>query len=106
MQELMLSVVGGVISGLIVGFGFHSAAGRELKREAGELRRLNRLLLGGLEKGGWVEFGRRPDGSISGIKLSISGTSHGTSHDTGILTTATRRKKTGDQAQPEPGNPT
>lgn len=106
MQELMLSVVGGVVSAVIVGSGFHFAAGRELKREAGELRRLNQLILEGLQQAGMVEFARRPDGTISGIKVLISGTSHGTSHDTGILTTATRRKETGDQAQPEPGNPT
>jgi hypothetical protein len=104
-QELM-SVVGGVIGGAIVSWVFHFAAGRELKRQAGELRRLDHLVLRAIERGGLAEFGRRLDGTMSGIKEPISGTSHGTSHDTGTLTTATRRKKALGQAQPEPGNST
>ncbi len=63
--------VGGIIT-FIVSRSYYVRAGKELRQESGELRRMVRLVLLGLEKAKLVEFGYDSDGNITGIAITAT----------------------------------
>ncbi len=68
----------GLISGATVALASHWLAGRGLRRQAGELRRLNVLLLGALRESGLAELRFDGRGSPTGVQLHDLGSRRGT----------------------------
>ncbi len=77
MNDLISVVLGGIITWL-VSWCYYKRAGQELKDEAAELRRLNTLMLQGMQHAGWIKLNRGPSGEITGFEktLYLRGESH------------------------------
>lgn len=71
-EWLAAMILGGLITWLAARY-YYIKAGRELVREAEELKRLNILMLRGLESAGLAEFSRDQDGNIKGMVIKVSG---------------------------------
>lgn len=68
MNELLIGLIGIAIGSAItwfVSWFYYRRAGRELRDEADELRRLNGLMLHGMEHAGWIKLNRDASGKIS-----------------------------------------
>jgi hypothetical protein len=71
MALMILSVV---IGGLITWAAAHiyyRRASKELEKESRDLRRLNKLILEGLETAGHIRIARDKDGEISGLRFDL-----------------------------------
>ena len=64
----VLSLLIGLVA-LVVSYIFYLRASKELKKEANELRRLNRIMLQGLENAGWLELLRDSEGDLKTKKI-------------------------------------
>jgi hypothetical protein len=69
-EALIGIVVGGVITFLVARY-YYKKASEELSKEANELRRLNNLMLHGMEYAGWIELQRDKEGNITGFRQTI-----------------------------------
>lgn len=58
---------------------YYEKAGRELKQESAELRRLNQILLSGLENAGLMKIARDPEGNPTGVIVEATGHARGSS---------------------------
>jgi hypothetical protein len=63
--------IGGIITWLVAWY-YYRKAGQELKQEAAELRRLNNLMLHGMEHADWIKLTRNNFGQILGFEQIIS----------------------------------
>lgn len=71
-MEVALGIfIGGIISGLITYF-YYKKASNDLKLESDKLRKLNTLMLLGMEHAGWIELQRNEEGDIIGFKQTIN----------------------------------
>jgi len=59
-------LVGGVITWLLAWY-YYRRASEELKEESAELRRLNNLMLRGMENAGWVKLNKDESGNVAGF---------------------------------------
>ena len=82
----LLSILVGALIALFVSMLYYKQASKELIKETTELRRLNNLMLRGMEEAGWVELNKDERGNIKGYKLKLSGTVNAKSKVTGNLT--------------------
>ena len=69
-------LVGGAITWLVAWY-YYSRASRELNEEAAELRRLNNLMLRGMENAGWVKLNRDESGKVVGFIIEGQATFSG-----------------------------
>jgi hypothetical protein len=72
MEAFIETVVGGVITFLVSRY-YYKKASEELVKEANELRRLNNLMLRGMDYAGWIELQRDKEGNIIGFRQTITG---------------------------------
>jgi len=63
-------VLGGLITWLCSKY-YYQKASKELRKEAEELRRLNNLMLRGMELAGWVTLNKDEQGNIKGYKFIL-----------------------------------
>jgi hypothetical protein len=72
----IISAIAGVLVGGIVTWAvaryYYKKASEELQKEAHELRRLNELMLLGMEHAGWIELSRNNSGKIVGFRQVIA----------------------------------
>jgi hypothetical protein len=61
------NLTAGLVSGMIVSFIFYCFSGRQLAQEAAKLRKLNILIIQGMEEGGLVAFTRDDSGEPIGL---------------------------------------
>jgi len=75
-MEMIFALVGIVVGGLITWWAaryYYEKASRDLAAEANELKRLNTLILQGLESAGLgVEYSRDDEGNIRGMVIKAS----------------------------------
>ena len=71
MSTLAGIIIGAIITWLVAWY-YYREAGQELKMEAEELRRLNNLMLHGMEHAGWIKLTRNKSGQILGFEQIIS----------------------------------
>ena len=57
---------------------YYERAGRELKHESAELRRLNGILLSGLENAGLMKIARDAEGNPTGVIVEAAASAKGT----------------------------
>lgn len=75
MPTLISTAIGILLGALVtwvVARLYYKKASEELHHEARELRRLNNLMLQGMEYAGWIELTRDNSGNILGFKQIIS----------------------------------
>ena len=72
---------------------YYEKASRDLATEAKELRRLNVLMLRGLESAGFTEFSRDDEGNIKGMVHRASGNLVGDGATIGVTDTITSNEK-------------
>lgn len=70
MSTVLGIFIGGIITWLVAWY-YYREAGQELKNEAAELRRLNALMLHGMEYAGWIKLSRDNSGQILGFEQVI-----------------------------------
>ena len=68
----IISMATGALITWIVSRYYYQKAGRELKEEALELRKLNMLMLRSMEKAGLAKFSRDINGNIIGMTIELS----------------------------------
>lgn len=71
MSNLVTNLAGVLVGGTITWFVawiYYRQASRELSHEASELRRLNALMLHGMEYAGWIKLNRDASGKILGFE--------------------------------------
>jgi hypothetical protein len=73
-QAIVIGVVTGIIANLVVGWPFFYFGGRQLRREARDLQKLNLLLLRGLHNAGLIHVNFDADGNPRGLSVTLSGT--------------------------------
>ncbi len=88
----LISFFAGIIVAIVIAKHYYVRAARELKNEASELRRLNNLMLRGMEDAGLVEFNKDEKGNIKGLNLKIAGTVEAKSGVKGKVTVETKGK--------------
>lgn len=71
--DVMVNSVASGIVAVVVAWIFFHLSGRHLRREAAELRRLNKLLLLGMGHAGWIKLNFDKDRNIIGFEQTISG---------------------------------
>lgn len=87
-----LSVLVGALVTFVAARLYYQKAGKDLYKEASELRRLNNLTLRAMAEAGLCEFNIDKDGHIRGLKISLSGKS-GTSSSMTAKPTVTSAKR-------------
>jgi len=77
-ESLIITITGtliGIFAGGLITWAvsrhYYWRASQELTAEAAEIRRLNVLMLRGMEHAGWIELNRDPTGKITGFHLRI-----------------------------------
>jgi len=89
MCDLAISLLTMFIGACVAWFAtwfYYKRAAQQLDAAAAELRRLNNLLLHGMEDAGWIELNRDPDSNkITGFRISVAGTSQGKATVSGTL---------------------
>ena len=70
-MEIATGIIGGGLITWLAAWWYYRKASRDLLSEASELRRLNRLMLLGMENAGWVELTKDEKGNILGFKQTI-----------------------------------
>ncbi len=73
MISTLLSVFVGAVVTWFAAWYYYRKAGRELRQEAAELRRLTTILIGGMEKAGWIKVSRDEAGNITEMTIQGSG---------------------------------
>ena len=76
MAELILALFGMLVGAAVTWWAawhYYEKASRELAEQAEELRKLNVLMLRGLESAGMAEFSRDEEGNIKGMVIKGSG---------------------------------
>ena len=80
-MEWIIGIVTGLISGLIAGtltcWFFYWLSGKDLKREAEDLRQLNILIIRALVQGGLAKVNFDADGKPKGLVLEPRGSARG-----------------------------
>lgn len=74
MGTFLSTMVGVLVGGIVtwaVAKCYYKKASEELQKEAHELRRLNELMLLGMEHAGWIELNRDNSGKILGFRQVI-----------------------------------
>jgi len=87
--SIMTTIISILIGALITWFltyVYYKKAGEELRKEGNELRKLNTLMLRGLEDAGLAEFGRDSKGNPTTLLIKLSGEVKSSSKVTGELT--------------------
>lgn len=69
-QIIASNLIGGGIT-LAVSVVFYVLAGKQLRKEAAELRRLSEMVLHSLEQAGLVQFVRDANGKITGLNIVV-----------------------------------
>jgi hypothetical protein len=70
--------IGGIITWLVTNY-YYIRAAQDLKSEASELKRLNILMLRGMENAGLVKLNRDKEGNIVGFTIELSASIRATS---------------------------
>jgi len=73
-MEVVFSGIGVIIGGIITFFVakyYYQRATKDLKKEAAELRKLNTLILRGMEEAGQVEWNKDSVGNIVGLVINL-----------------------------------
>jgi hypothetical protein len=70
-MEWLISIVSGLISGMLTCWFFYRLAGKELKQEAEKLRHLNILTIRALERAGLAKVSYDVDGILKGFALEL-----------------------------------
>jgi poly(3-hydroxybutyrate) depolymerase len=79
------TALGGLITGLVA-WAVYVRSARDLRCEAAELRHLTEILVGGMERAGWVTVTRNAQGRLvqliilHGAGTAPAATGHGTGH--------------------------
>ena len=80
----------GVLLGIAAGWGisayYYDKSGKDLAREAAELRKLNTIMLNGMEQNGWVKLNRDQNGNITGMQFQMKGDGKASAVGSGELT--------------------
>ena len=74
-MEIVLALVGLIVGAVItwcVAHKYYVKAGEDLRKEASELRKLNVLILRGMEESGLVKFNRDENGNPVGLVIELS----------------------------------
>jgi hypothetical protein len=99
------SIVSGLISGLITGtltcWVFYWLAGKDLKREASELRKLNSLTIRALVQAGLAEVNMDAQGNPVGLRYTLKADS-GTYTLSGSVTNVKNSDKPPDEGSSSP----
>lgn len=72
---IVLSLVSMLVGAVITWWfarRYYEKASHDLSLEAAELKKLNTLMLRGLEAAGMAEFSRDQEGNIQGMKINVS----------------------------------
>lgn len=68
----------GILVGGLIGWGishyYYVESGKDLEKEAGELRHMSTIMLRGMEQAGWVKLSRDATGRITGMVIELRGT--------------------------------
>lgn len=72
MNEIIPSILFGALITWYIADRYYKTAAVDLEKEALELKRLNNLLLDGMEHMGWININRSRDGTINGFEKRIS----------------------------------
>lgn len=70
--ETVISVLIGALITWFVSLLYYKKAGRDLSREAAELKRLNKIMLLGMEHNNWLKLSKDKEGNILGFEQSIT----------------------------------
>ena len=70
-MEWIIGIVTGLISGMLTCWFFYWLAGKDLKREAEDLRKLNILIIRALEQAGLAKVSYNTDGKPKGLVLEL-----------------------------------
>ncbi|WP_163576196.1 hypothetical protein [Halomonas faecis] len=72
---MLLSLISMLVGATItwwVARSYYEKASHDLSMEAAELKKLNTLMLRGMEEAGMAEFSRDHEGNIQGMKINMS----------------------------------
>jgi hypothetical protein len=109
-MEWMNSVVAGLISGLITGtltcWVFYWLAGRDLKREANDLRKLNILTIRALVQAGLAEVNVDAQGNPVGLRYTLKAESGTFTLSGSVADLRVHRKPPDGGTPPSPPEPT
>jgi hypothetical protein len=72
LMETLISIFIGALVTWAAASYYYRKASKELEKEASELRRLNSLMLLGMEHAGWIRITRDNSGKILGFEQTIS----------------------------------
>lgn len=67
MESIVSGIVSGIVSSMIVGALFYRLGGKDLKREANELRRLNILIIRALDQAEMIDVSYDETGRPTGL---------------------------------------
>ena len=73
-ETLISTLIGVLIGGLITwitAWLYYRRASEDLLKESSELKRLNRLMLSGMEYTGWLNLNRDSEGNITGFEQTL-----------------------------------
>jgi hypothetical protein len=80
MNDMVVGIVAGIVSGLLTGtltcWFFYWLSGRDLRREADDLRRLNILIVRSLQAAGIIEVTWDAQGNPLGLVYRVDVTQH------------------------------
>lgn len=72
--QWMIGMLVGAFVTVLAARVYYQKASKELLEEASELRRMNKLILRGLEEAEIVQLNKSCDGTIRGLKIPVSAT--------------------------------
>lgn len=67
----LVGVALGTTLGFATSYYFAAESSKELQAEATQLRRLNELMLQGMENAGWMKLNRNAEGKITGMIIEL-----------------------------------
>ena len=67
--NLVVGALIGTIIGLVPSYWFYWKSGKDLEAEAAQLKRLNVIMLRGMEQAGWMKLARDGANNITGIRF-------------------------------------
>ncbi len=99
-MEMIFALIGIVVGGLTTWWAaryYYEKASRDLAAEANELKRLNTLILRGLESAGLVEYSRDDEGNIRGMVIKAFANLQAGATFSGVGAVAPKQDENSDQ---------
>lgn len=75
LASFLYLVAGSLIAGLVtyrVAKFYYEQAADDLKAESRQLRRLNEIMLNGMQNNGWIDLNRNEHGEIVGLNVTVA----------------------------------